>query len=288
MLEQFNINSESSSEILNLVIAHGLKAVAAIVILILGWTAARWLSKIALKAMRKAKLDETLARFLSSLVRYAVLAFTIIAVMAQFGIQTTSLVALLGAVGLAIGLSLQGTLSHVASGVMLLIFRPFSIGDYIQAGGEAGTVSEIGLFNTILNTPQNVKVIVPNSRIWDASIHNFSAHKTRRLDITVGIAYEDSIDAAMKVLNSLISKEKRIQKDPEPAVIVTGLGDSSVNIQMRLWVKGSDYWPVNFDMTKAVKDTFDKEGISIPYPQRTVHMVPTVEETATKSKKKAA
>jgi small conductance mechanosensitive channel len=270
--------------------AYGLDVIGAIIILFLGWMAASWVKKILLKAMRRAKMDETLARFLSSMARYGVLAFTLVAVLSQFGIQTTSLIAVMGAAGLAIGLAMQGTLSHVAAGVMLLIFRPFKIGDYIDGGGESGTIEEIGLFTTTMNTPQNVRIIIPNSQLWDTSLKNYSSNRQRRLDLTVGIGYGDDINKAFKTILAVVKKDKRALSSPAaPMVAVNGLGESSVDMTIRVWCDREDYWAMKFDLTKAIKEALDKAGISIPFPQRDMHIVYDVkaEKAAGKSKKAA-
>lgn len=256
-------------------IEYGLGLAGAIAILIIGRMVSRWVAKTLLKVMTRAKMDETLSRFLSSMAQYAILAFTGIAVLSQFGIQTASLVAVLGAAGLAIGLALQGTLSHVASGVMILIFRPFKIGDYIEAGGTAGTVSDIGLFMTELNTPQNVHIVVPNGQLWDTTLSNYSKNTTRRVDIVMGIDYGDSIDKAMEIMEKVLKSDKRMlsTKGKELQMVVTNLGDSAVEITARAWVKTGDFWSFNFDNTKAIKEAFDKAGISIPFPQQVVHHI---------------
>jgi small conductance mechanosensitive channel len=270
--------------------AYGLNVVGAIIILFLGWIAAGWTKRILIKAMRRAKMDETLARFLSSMARYGVLAFTIIAVLSQFGIQTTSLIAVMGAAGLAIGLAMQGTLSHVAAGVMLLIFRPFKIGDYIEGGGESGTIEEIGLFSTSMSTPQNVKIIIPNSQLWNSALKNYSANKQRRLDLTIGIGYGDDISKAFKTILAVIKKEKRALSSPAaPMVAVAGLGESSVDLTIRIWCDRDDFWSMKFDLTKAIKEALDKEGLTIPFPQRDLHVVYDVkaQKAAGKAKKAA-
>ncbi|MDD9919252.1 MAG: mechanosensitive ion channel [Alphaproteobacteria bacterium] len=264
----------SSQQVIELTTTYGMSVIGALVILFIGWTASRWARRITLNALTRAKVDLTLARFISSLARYAIMAFTIIAVLSKFGVQTASLIAVMGAAGLAIGLALQGTLSHVAAGVMLLLFRPFKIGDYVEGGGQAGTVEEIGLFATTMNTPDNVRIIIPNSQLWDASIKNYSANTNRRVDWTIGIGYADNIDLAMKAILATLKKDKRIRTTPaEPMVAVSNLGESSVDLTVRVWCKGADFWSIKFDMTKAIKEVLDKEGISIPFPQRDLHIV---------------
>lgn len=253
---------------------YGMSLLGGILILLFGLWAARTLSRWADKALRRApKVDDTLRPFLCSLVRYFVLAVTILAVLSEFGVQTASLIAVFGAAGLAIGLALQGTLSNVAAGVMLLMFRPFKVGDYIVGGGESGTVKAITLFTTELATPDNVQIIVPNSQLWGAAIHNFSHHATRRVDIAVGIGYEDDINKARETILSVTKADARHHADPEPVVVLTGLGESSVDMTLRVWCNADDFWPMKFELTQKIKEALDKEGINIPFPQRTVHLV---------------
>lgn len=257
-----------------LVTTYGLSVIGAIIILVVGFVIAGWVRGSVSKALGKFKrVDETLRGFFSSLAYYAIIVFTIIAVLSQFGVETTSFIAVLGAAGLAIGLALQGTLSNVAAGVMLLLFRPFKTGDYIEGGGLAGTVKHISLFVTELATPDNVQIIAPNSQLWGDAIKNYSFHSTRRVDIVIGIAYEDEIDKAIAVIVDEAKKDTRVLADPAPMAAVTDLGDSSVNFTVRLWCNAGDYWPLKFDMTKNLKNRMDAEGITIPYPQRTLHTV---------------
>ena len=212
--------------------------------------------------------DQTLTPILAQIVRYAVLVFTLILVMAEFGIQTTSVIAVLGAAGLAIGLALQGTLQNVSAGMMLLLLRPFQVGDYIDTGGGSGTVKEIGLFMTRMATPQGLFVAVPNSEIWSSAITNYSKLPRRRLDLLIGISYDDDIDKALTVFLELAKSDNRILSDPEPVVIVKNLGESSVDLELRAWPTRQNYWDVRFGMTRAVKIACDQAGISIPYPHR--------------------
>jgi small conductance mechanosensitive channel len=200
------------------------------------------------------------------------LAAVIIAVLGLFGIETTSLVAVLGTAGLAIGLAVQGTLANFSSGVMLLLFRPFRVGDYIDAAGVAGTVNEIGVFSKTLNTPDNVRIIVPNSGIFGATIKNFSANDTRRNDIVLGISYDDDISNAIAVVNSVLGKDSRILSDPEPTVAVSELADSSVNLVVRPWCRKEDYWNLRYDLIRKFKEELERGGCSIPYPQHDVHL----------------
>ncbi len=224
------------------------------------------------KIMNKRGVDELISSFLSNIVYVALVAFVVIAALSKLGIQTTSFVAVIGAAGLAIALSLQGSLSNFASGVMIVAFRPFKVGDFVEAGGVAGIVEGIQIFSTQMRTGDNKAIIVPNSSIIGGNIVNYSAKDTRRVDMVFGIGYDDDIKKAKDLLITLIEEDERILKDPEPVVAVSELADSSVNFVVRPWVNSGDYWPVKFDFTEKVKTTFDKEGISIPFPQRDVHI----------------
>jgi len=257
-----------------IVTVYGLQIIGAIAILIVGWIAAGWISSAVDKGLRKAKnMDETLARFFVSAVRYLVLVITVIAFLSQFGVEMASLLVVLSTAGLAIGLALQGKLSNVAAGVMLLLFRPFKIGQFVEVAGHAGTVQAISLFVTEMSTPDNVHIVVPNAQVWGSSVKNFSHNETRRVDIIVGIGYEDDIDKGIATIDSVIEADDRTLSDPAPLVAVTDLGDNSVNFTVRSWCKGADYWGVKFDLTKDIKVALDGAGVNIPYPQRTVHLV---------------
>ena len=262
-----------SQEIDLLLTTYGFDVLGAIIILAIGWMVAGWASKVTRTAADRAKwMDATLKPLAASLVRYLILIITVVAVLNQFGVETTSVIAVLGAAGLAIGLALQGTLSNVAAGVMILVLRPFKIGDYIEAGGKAGTVKEVGLFGSELATPDNVFISVPNSAIIGGAIANFSHHGTRRIDIVVGIGYGADIDQAFGVLRGLADADARVLKDPEAHLSVRELADSSVNIGLRIWVNAADYWDVLFDLNKGVKQGLDAAGIEIPFPQRVVEI----------------
>ncbi|MXN63502.1 mechanosensitive ion channel [Stappia sp. GBMRC 2046] len=254
-----------------LVALYGLKVIGAIAILIIGFFIAGRVAGFTKKGLARSSVDPMLQGFISSLVKYTVLAVTVIAVLNQFGVQTASLIAVLGATGLAIGLALQGTLSNVAAGVMLLLFRPFKVGDYIEVAGQAGTVKDVSLFTSELATPDNVQIIVPNSQVWGSSIVNYSFHSTRRLDLALGIAYEDDIGKAKAAVEDVIKSDSRCKADPAPLVAVSNLGESSVDFVIRIWCEAGDYWDLKWDMTRALKERMDTEGITIPYPQRVVH-----------------
>ncbi len=266
--------TETVDAIIEVVATYGLDVVGAIVILIVGLMFAGWAHRTSLKGFSKIdKLDPMLRSFFASIIKYFVIVIVVLAVLNQFGVQTTSLIAVLGAAGLAIGLAMQGTLSNVAAGVMLLIFRPFKVGDFIDAGGQTGTVDALTLFVTELNTPDNVHIIVPNSQIWGSAVKNFSFNATRRVDLVVGIGYDDNIDEAMEAVHAVIKADDRAHESPDPLVAVTELADSSVNLVIRVWCDAGNYWPLKFDLTKAIKERLDADNISIPYPQHDIHMV---------------
>jgi small conductance mechanosensitive channel len=263
----------AAEQVYALIVTYGLSVVGAIVILVVGLYLSGWAARAVERGLlRTGKVDATLGQFFGSLVKYVVVAFTVIAVLSEFGVQTASLIAVFGAAGLAVGLALQGTLSNVAAGVMLLLFRSFKVGDYIDGGGVAGTVEVISLFTTELATPDNVQIIVPNGQLWGASIRNYSFHPTRRVDYLIGISYGDDIDKAMATIRRVSEADARVHKDPEPFVAVGELADSSVNLVVRLWVDAADYWGVKFDLTKAYKEALEADGITIPFPQQDVHM----------------
>lgn len=239
----------------------------ALVVLIVGWTAAGMVAGAVRKKVNSTpEIDPTLGNFVASIVRWVILAIVIVAVMGIFGIEATSIVAILGATSLAIGLALQGTLSDIAAGVMLVVFRPYKLGQYVDIGGTAGTVKDLNLFTTELVTPDNVQIIVPNGQAWGTVITNFSAHDTRRVDVVFGIDYDDDAEVAKGVILETAAADVRVLKDPEPWARVTNLGDSSVDITMRVWCAASDYWELKFALTQQIKEAFDAKGISIPYP----------------------
>mgnify|MGYP003299461943 FL=1 len=190
----------------------------------------------------------------------------------KLGVQTASFVAVIGAAGLAVGLALQGSLSNFAAGILLILFKPFKVGNFVKAGGEAGVIVEVGIFTTELKTPDNVQIIIPNSTIMGSAITNVSAHPTRRIDMTLGVGYDDDLNKAKQIIEDLLAADERVLKDPVATIAVANLGDSSVEFVIRPWVNSADYWAVKFDFTKAVKEKFDAEGISIPYPQSDVHV----------------
>jgi len=262
-----------ATQAMDLGVKYGLDLLGAIAILIAGWTIAGWARNSMLKALgRVPRIDNTLKPFFASTVRYVILILVLVAVLAQFGIQTASIIAMLGAAGLAIGLALQGTLQNISAGIMLLFLRPFRIGDYIDAEGLAGTVDEVGLFTTHLTTYDGVYVEAPNSQIWNRAITNYSRLPKRRVDVAVGISYDDDIDTAQGALMDLMTGDGRVHKDLAPQVLVTELGDSAVTLNMRCWTDAGEYWGLLFDLNKAAKQRLDAENISIPFPQRDVHL----------------
>jgi len=250
----------------------GLSLLFAVIILILGAWAAKFIKRMLARTLGKRNLDPIIVGFLANIAYIIVLVVVVLAALDRLGIRTTSFVAIIGAAGLAIGLALQGALANFAAGFLMIIFRPFKKGDYIEAAGTAGIVDEIQVFTSILNTPDNRRVIVPNSKIMSDNITNYSAKETRRLDLTFGVSYSDDIPKVKQVLQRIVQEDSRVLKEPAAQILVGELGDSSVNFIMRVWIKSADYWPFKFDTTEKVKITFDKEGITIPFPQRDVHL----------------
>lgn len=264
---------ELRDQVTEILTTYGLEVLGAIAILVVGWILAGWARAGTRRALNRVRwMDDTVRPIFAAVVGYLVLAITLIAVLNQFGVQTASIIAVLGAAGLAVGLALQGTLSNVAAGVMLLFLRPFKVGDYIEAGGASGTVKEVGLFNTELATPDNVYIVVPNSAIFSQDIANYSRYATRRLDIPVGVAYDADLSKAMTVLTAALEADGRALPDPAPQVMVMELGDSAITLNLRFWVNAADLWPCKWAMNKAVKEALDDAGIEIPFPQRVVHM----------------
>lgn len=250
----------------------GINLVTALLIFFVG----RWIVGIlvrGLKAlMQKQEIDKTLETFVSNLVRMVLLVFVIIAAIGALGVQTTSLIAVLGAAGLAVGLALQGSLSNFAAGVLIVLFRPYRVGDYVEAAGIGGTVEAVQILTTSFRTPDNKQIIVPNSQVMGSVITNYSAKETRRVDMVVGVSYDDDLDKVRATVEELIAADDRILDDPACTIAVSELADSSINFVVRPWVNTADYWPVKFDLTEAIKKRFDKEGISIPFPQQDVHL----------------
>lgn len=264
-----NMTAERGLELLE---TYGLPLLWAIVILILGRFVAKIITSIFKKWANKAKFDPTVVRFFANILYFALIALVIIAALDKVGVNTTSFAAVIAAAGLAIGLALQGSLSNFASGVMLIIFRPFKVGDYVNVGGVGGSVEEIEIFTTKLITPDNKVVIIPNGQITTSSITNFSANDTRRVDLVVGVSYDDDIRKVRQVLTDIINGDERILKEPAVTIAVLEMADSSVNFAVRPWVKSEDYWGVFFDLQEKIKIRFDEENITIPYPQTDIHI----------------
>jgi len=263
---------ETLQKVYDLIMLYGIKVIAAIVIFIVGRWVAKGFRSLTKKLMDKKNVDPTVTGFVGNLTYMALLVFVIIASLGQLGIQTTSFIAILGAAGLAIGLALQGSLSNFAAGFLMIIFKPFKVGDYVEAAGVAGTVETIHIFTTTLKTPDNKAIIVPNSAVTASNIVNYTVKGTRRADMVFGIAYEDDIDKARQIMTDVLGKDDRILKDPPMQIAVSELADSSVNFVVRPWVTIENYWGVYFDAMENIKKAFDEAGVSIPYPQRDVHM----------------
>ena len=253
-------------------VEFGINIVTAIVVFFVGKWVVNLVVSGLMKAMQKGELDITLRRFIGNLARMLLMLFVIIAAINQLGVQTASLIALLGAAGLAVGLALQGSLSNFAAGVLIVLFRPYKVGDWIEGGGISGAVEEVQILTTVLKTGDNKRIIVPNSQIMGTTITNYSANETRRVDLVVGVSYSDDIDKVRKELQDLVAADDRILDDPAVTIAVSELADSSVNFVVRPWVKTADYWGVYFDLTEAIKKRFDEVGISIPFPQQDVYI----------------
>ncbi|RLD33843.1 MAG: mechanosensitive ion channel family protein [Bacteroidetes bacterium] len=249
------------------------KVVGALLVLIIGLWVISLITKGFGRMMKKQDTDPSLQGFLKSMVSILLKVLLFISVMSMMGIAATSFIAILGAAGLAVGLALQGTLQNFAGGVIILLFKPYTVGDFVEGAGHMGTVKEIKIFTTILNTPDNKIIIIPNAQLSNSSLTNFSAMDTRRVDFTFGIGYGDDYDKAKKTLLDLINADERIMKDPEPFIALSELADSSVNIVVRVWAKGADYWGIYFDMNEKVYKTFTQAGLNIPFPQMDVHLI---------------
>jgi len=264
------------NEVLELIqtqgVEFGINLVTAIVIFYVGRMAVSLAVRGLHKVMRRQEVDKTLETFICNLVRMVLLVVVIIAAIGALGIETTSFIAIFGAAGLAVGLALQGSLSNFASGVLIVLFRPYRVGDFIEAAGINGVVEQVQILTTVLKTGDNKQVIVPNGQIMDSIITNYSANDTRRVDMVVGVSYDDDLDKVRDTIKLLVDAEERILSEPECTIAVSALADSSVNFVVRPWVKTADYWGVMFDLTEAIKKRFDKEGISFPFPQQDVHL----------------
>ena len=264
--------SEIFNTIFNYLIEYSVRIVGAVLIFYIGRIVAKKLTELVRKLMSKAKWDITLAKFVGDLTYVGLLVLVIIAALGTLGVETSSFVAILGALTLAVGFALKDQFSNFGAGVLLLLFRPFEVGHFVEAGGTAGVVEEIGIFSTKLRTGDNRLIYVPNSSIISGNITNYSAKDTRRIDLTIGVSYEDDLKKVKEEIWNILNEDERILKDPAPTVAVSELADSSVNFVVRPWVKSSDYWPVYFDLLEKIKLKFDEAGISIPYPQMDVHL----------------
>jgi small conductance mechanosensitive channel len=265
---------------------YGLKVIGAVIILIVGWMVSGMVQDAIVRAGRRAtKIDITIFTFVASIARYAILVFTVVAMLSSFGVETTSFVAVLGAVGLAIGLALQGALGHVAAGLMLVLFRPFRVGDTVETAGVAGVVTEISLFTTEISTADNIKVIVPNSAIWSGIIKNFSGHATRRISIEVGVAYTANVGDAMDAVHEIIAADARILQEPPPVVAVARLTDAAVTLLVEIWVPNDQFLAVRFDLNRRIKDAFDSNGIAMPANARQVFVTPKTTDVPTPNPK---
>lgn len=268
-----NLNpAELIRNLINVLTPWTLNVLGALVVLWVGNRIARWVRGVVHRALERAKVDDTLVPFVSSCGYYLILAFVVIAALGMVGIQTASIIAVFAAAGLAVGLALQGTLANFAAGVMLLIFRPFRRGDFIEAGGVAGAVEAISIFSTTLSSPDNVAIVVPNAAVWGQTIRNYATNPTRRIDLIVSIAYSDNIQTAMDAIQRVLAAEQRVLNDPAPTIAVGELGNSAVNIFVRPWCKREVYWDLRWDLTRALKEGIERAGCTIPFPQQDVHV----------------
>lgn len=269
---RMNQLNEIKETLIPALVHYGLEILGGIVIFIIGWIAASWVSGRVHRFLEHSeKMDSTLKPIFVTGTRVLILAITFLAVLDQFGVETTSIIALVGTIGLAIGLALQGTLSNIASGIMLLVLRPFNIGDVVDLNGTMGVVDEIGLFVTEMHSFDNIYISLPNSKVWGNKIENYTKNATRRVDMEFRIHYDDDIDKAMTIINEVMSQDERILAEPEPLIAVGTLADSSVNIRVRPWTQTDNVWPLRYDVTKRIKERFDDEDITIPFPQHDIH-----------------
>lgn len=267
------ISSYIPENIVEILGGYAFSLIMALVIFLVGKWLARKITNLLVAVLRKVKgMDETLIKFLENIVYYILMIVVILTALSELGVETTSFLAILGAAGLAIGLALKDSLGNFASGVMIILFKPFKVGDVVNAAGVTGSVSEVGIFNSVFITPDNQKIIIPNGAITSGSIININAHTTRRVDLVVGIGYDDDIKKAKEVLNDIVSSNEKVLVDRGITVAVSELADSSVNFVVRAWVNTPDYWDVKFGLTESVKLRFDEENISIPYPQQDLHL----------------
>jgi len=271
-MQEFDVGAVVDQSV-DVLATWGLKVLGALAVLLIGRMVAGWVRKFTRRFLERAGVDETVLPFLSGLVYALVLVFVLLAVLGLFGIPTTSIIAVLGAASLAVGLALQGTLANFASGVMLLLFRPFQVDDFIEVAGETGTVEAIGVFATTLNTIDNVQITIPNGKVYGESIKNYSANENRRIDLVAGVAYGDDLQVAKDALMGILEADDRVLDDPPPTVAVSELGDSSVNFVVRPWCRSEDYWDLRFDLTRKIKEALEDAGCSIPFPQQDMHVI---------------
>jgi small conductance mechanosensitive channel len=257
----------------SLVIEYGMSVIGAIVVFVVGRIVASWARGRVTKGLTAAGTDASLIPFFASMLYYVIIGVVLIAVLNLFGIETTSLIAVFGAAGLAVGLALQGTLSNFAAGVMLLIFRPIRVGDFVEVAGQAGTVKEISIFSTIMHTGDNVRIVIPNAQVYGGTVKNYSYNDTRRIDLVMGIGYGDNIGKAIEIIERVVQGDGRTLKEPAPTVAVAELADSSVNLVVRPWCEAGDYWGLRWDLTRALKEELEAGGCNIPFPQTDVHVI---------------
>jgi len=271
-MQEFEVGTILNQSI-DVLAGWGLKVLGAIAVLVIGRMIASWGRKLTRRSLERAGIDETIVPFASKLVYFLIMAFVLLAVLGLFGIPTTSVIAVLGAASLAVGLALQGTLANFASGVMLLMFRPFEAGDYIEVGGHVGVVKSIGVFATTLNTLDNVQITIPNGKVYGEAIKNYSANDIRRVDLVAGVAYDDDLQIARDTLMGILEADERVLDEPAPSVAVSELGSSSVDFVVRPWCRSEDYWDVRFDLTRRIKESLEAAGCSIPFPQQDMHVI---------------
>ena len=271
-MQEFDVGAVVDQSV-DVLATWGLKVLGALAVLLIGRMVAGGVRKFTRRFLERAGVDETIAPFLSGLVYALVLVFVLLAVLGLFGIPTTSIIAVLGAASLAVGLAMQGMLANFASGVMLLLFRPFQVDDFIEVAGQTGTVEAIGVFATTLNTVDNVQITIPNGKVYGESIKNYSANETRRIDLVAGVAYDDDLQGAKDTLMGIREADDRVLDDPPPTVAVSELGDSSVNFVVRPWCRAEDYWELRFDLTRKIKEALEDAGCSIPFPQQDMHVI---------------
>lgn len=270
------------TQVYQMLVKYGLQVLGAVLILVVGRWLAKLLSRLLSRVLTKAKVDATLVPFIENLSYTAMLVFVAVAALDRVGVQTASFIAVLGAAGLAVGLALQGSLANFASGVLLLVFKPFRVGDFVEIGGVKGTVQAIQIFNTVLNSSDNIRIVVPNGQVTGGSISNYTINGTRRVDLVIGVSYDDDLKKARRVIEGVLATEPRILAEPAPVVAVNEMGDSSVNFVVRPWVKTADYWGVYCSLTEKLKVAMDENGLTIPFPQQEI-FVHTAATPAAKS-----